>query len=296
MNENHSYLQYRILELVIQVEFPGGFVPGLYPRLKPLEEPETPDYFIDFIYTDIAPVLPSQPNWFKIFAGEMLFTPTLVYYRRSNRIIKIEKTLNRVAVYLPLQAQAYVPPEAVMDTALMLLLQDQGYFPLHASGGRLKSNFLFPGKSGCGKSTLAYRLFQCGGSFLADDHVFLRLEDHKIAAHSYIATALLRRNLQDANPDKTIFDFQHHQPGSVVSFLIPDTLIFPQFQPVEIPALQAITAAQAVMLLIPLTLPPQDSAAFARLTALAEQGRCFILHLPQAEEKPEQTKQLLCSI
>ena len=78
--------------------------------------------------------------------------------------------------------------------------------------------------------------------------------------------------------------------------MIPDTLVFPQFFPGDEPLMQPLAIAQAAMKLIPLTLPPQKAAEFARLTALAEQCRSFTLFLPQSGENPELIRRLLLTI
>ncbi len=296
MNDNIAYLKYRIFRKIIGVQAPGEIASRLYPRLKPAEISAEPDYLIKFVYLDLIPPPPETAHWSKIFAGEMLFQDTTVYYRRSERIIKIDKAPGKVTVFLPKEKQPYLPPESVMDTALMLLLEEQGYFPLHASGGKLKSNILFPGKSGCGKSTLSYRIAECGGNFLADDHIFLKVEGGKIAAHSYLTTALLRKEKSDFNPAKKVVDLHSGSFAPVIETMIPDTLIFPQFFPGDEPLMQPLSIAQAVMKLIPLTLPPQKAGEFARLTALAEQCRSFTLFLPQSSENPESIRRLLLNI
>ena len=296
MTDSLTYNKYSIFNKIIGVQAPGEIAPRLYPRLKPAEISAPPDYLIEFAYLDLIPPPPETAHWSKIFAGEMSFQDTAVYYRRSERVIKIEKTPGKVVVFLPREKQPYLPPESVMDTALMLLLEEQGYFPLHASGGKLKLNILFPGKSGCGKSTLAYRIAECGGNFLADDHIFLKLEGGKIAAHSYLTTALLRKEKSDFNPDKKVIDLHQGSFAPVIETMIPDTLVFPQFFPGDEPLMQPLSVAQAAMKLIPLTLPPQKAAEFARLTALAEQCRSFTLFLPQSGENPELIRRLLLTI
>jgi|GEM_PF-1806861 len=296
MNDHTTYLRYRIFQRIIGVQAPEEIASRLYPRLKPVEIAAKPDYTIEFTYLDLIPPPPESAHWSKIFSGEMSFQDRNVYYRRSKKLIRIEKTPGKVTVFLPRENQPYLPPESVMDTALMLLLEDQGYFPLHASGGKLKSNILFPGKSGSGKSTLSYRIAECGGNFLADDHIFLKLESGKEVAHSYLTTALLRKEKSDFNPDKKTVDLHRDSFAPVLETMIPDTLVFPQFFPGDEPLLQPLPIAQAAMKLIPLTLPPQKAAEFARLTALAEQCRCFVLYLPQSGENPELIKKLLIAI
>lgn len=74
----------------------------------------------------------------------------------------------------------------LLTLPLLLLMEHQGYYPLHAAAlTRGEDGVLISAPSGQGKTTAALTLIQSGWSYLSDDMILLHREDRGVRASSY---------------------------------------------------------------------------------------------------------------
>lgn len=187
-------------------------------------------------------------------------------------------------------------PEVVFETALMLLLRKRGWHPLHASGGKLAVNMLFPGRTMSGKSTLALRLHESGGKILSDDRVFLSDENGKITATGFNHQILLRESEKVDAEIKNIYDPEQNEEDSSIKSMIPEALLFPAFKALKEPELTEISPGESSIRLMSLSLPPINKGHMEIFFKLSRQCRSFELALPKIKERPEKVVKLLKEI
>jgi len=183
-------------------------------------------------------------------------------------------------------------PEVLSESAVMIFLRGRGYFPLHASGGRYKSNVLFAGKSGCGKSTLVYLMDKIGGTAYSDDRIFILQDSGKFGCRSLNNTIQLWDDKPQSGEKKLYFPAVNRKKITSEWF-IPDKIFFPVFYSEEYPRRVEIKRVEAVMRLIPLTLPLRYKNDLLLIKEFASDCSFYILNLPEKSLQIEATMELL---
>ena len=293
MNSSNTYYHFAVLGKIISVAIQADYQKSPFPRIRMAEGTAEADYSIKVEIRRDKFSPPDGLTWLPLATGEIAYTDRNIIYKHYGTFTEVAEVENGASVKVYCKTDNITLPESLMDLALMTILRKEGYIPLHASGGMGKSNILFAGKSGCGKSTLAYRLAEIGGAFLSDDHVYLKRNDKQVTAHSFLHTALLREKPGDFNNDKHSYDIKKNLPAPSVENFCPETLVFPQFAACATPLLDKISSSDAIMRLMPLSMPPKTTDDLHILAFLSRQCQSYILSLPESMEKPEETKQII---
>lgn len=297
MNDNLKSKDLSFLGYSFRIFCPDTHIDSLYQNYPGTSIKDEPEYQISISFNNDIETPKASSNWYKMLTGRLVFDGSLVFMDFHGYIIRLTKINNAIKVDFPDRFRRTRLPEAVLDTALMLLLKDKGLYPVHASGGSLKGkNLIFAGKSGSGKSTLAYRVYEAGGAVLSDDHIYLKMDGPRIFAKSYHRTILLREKPGDYTIDKIRFDLSAARPDAIIEEMLPDIVVFPELGNVDKPSIKELTPSEAAIRLLPLTLPPQTIKDFSLIAKLGQQCKSVLLTLPSAGEIQEKTHQILNKI
>ncbi len=169
----------------------------------------------------------------------------------------------------------------VFLTGLFPLLLGRGYCDLHAAGLHWQGHgFLLVGDAGSGKSTATLALVAAGARYASDDALLLHTGAqgvravgfrHKLAidpvhGERWPALATHWEAPQTEGESKRFVDLDRVFPGSRISWLRPDVLLFCRIVPQDTIRVKAIAPAAALVRL----LPQSASLAFNRRSAKAQ--------------------------
>lgn len=289
--EQHFY--FRVLGCTFQLTAPSSLKSRIFPRMELRPGRTDADFYLNINYDGTENFEQRNLKWFRMLSGKIAFEDNFTFLSFPHYSIKIEKSGSRSTIHLPPAFQQASIPESVLDLALMLSLREKGYLPLHASGGTLNKSVLFSGKSGCGKSTLIKRLSEIGGAVLSDDHIFLRGSKDGVLAHSYNHDIYLHTDGSESNAEKEVFPAGEEDNSSVISVFFAEVLVFPEFADTGMPRLINISAPEALMRAVPLTLPFQNQSDFSTIKTLCSQCDTLVFELPVSGERLKETKSIL---
>jgi hypothetical protein len=251
------------------------------------------DAIIKIFYSEDSNENRKDLKWFSLLEGKFAYNRDRVYIEINNDRYQIKYQGSSLNIYAPSELKGKRLSYLVLDISKMLYLRKKGYYPLHASGVSAGTNILILGKTGCGKSTLAARIYESGAKMFSDDLVFLMKDQGQIKALSEDNRIMLREASEEGSSGKIQFNPDGRLSRSQVMEMIPELLIFPSFKTGNNPEIEEIPPAQAVMKLVPLTLPPQKNQDLNILIELAQQSRSFDLGLPSVAENPQAIKEIL---
>ena len=286
------YCNFLNFKLEVQTDFPG--IEAVLSRLGCVIISETfPDRKIIFEGDSYPPfpvaMKPGSGLYRQFSAGE-----SALIYQTAGIASSLFASDEAITVRVPLCGSGHRLPEALVELPLLLFLQSRGYHPLHASGGMLGAGILFAGKSGCGKSSLAGLLLELGGKVLADDRVYLfRRDDGKLNCRSGQPVLSLRHKLKSGSEGEIRLNPEIPRPDSSLDAMAPEVLLFPRFRITEAPFLEKISASEAVMNLIPLSLPVDCGGGLGVMASLAKQCESYYLNLPASSPARAETRLLL---
>ena len=239
----------------------------------------------------------AEPNkWYTLLDGKLGYSDKCIVIDLYDSRFFIHAIGNDITIAIPSNRIGIKLPAIIFETAWMTFFRDKGFHPLHASGGILNANILFPGKTKSGKSTLALRLHESGGRVLSDDRVYLLQHGETLYARSFSRKILLRSPGRYDNFGKTTIDPAEWGNGGDFDLMMPQVLVFPVLKPVKEPQLSPISAANSAMRLISLSLPPSEKKHLKIFFKLSRQCESYELLLPAAQEIPDIVRKLLSSI
>lgn len=179
------------------------------------------------------------------------------------------------------------------------MLKGKGLFPLHAAGAvKDGRGLIFPAVSGSGKSVLSFNLVREGYKLLADDTIFLYMEDGDVLVRGFPEKINFRHDALNLFPDlksspfvssdgerewKACLDIQKMYPGCFIDSARPHALIFPQVVNTRETSYEQISKADALGQLALYSLFFLDSSTsrdnFKVLSSLVNKVSCFKLQI-----------------
>lgn len=258
----------------------------IYPELSPASFVHNPDIVIEIDVNPSLNVSSMRCDWFPFSGGRMGYSGGEALMEARNYSARMTLSGNHIRVEFGQEIANRPNQEIILETALMLILRNMGYLPLHASGGSLRRNILFAAKTGSGKSTLAFNIHQSGGRVLSDDRVYICQDNSKIIAHSLDSRILLKEGDTAAGRNTLSYDPEERHPGSKIYSMMPEVLIFPAIEEVKEHRLREISGAEATMRLLPLTLPLTNNRELNMITGLSRQCRRFDLSISRGDLDP----------
>ena len=187
----------------------------------------------------------------------------------------------------------WIASHPVLTICLGELLRRRGRFPLHAAalaaGGQ---GLLLAGRSGAGKSTLALALLRAGFGFLGDDGCFLApepggvrvlaLPDEIDVTDTTVALfpelGFLRGRRPPAGSRKRQLNPEEARGGASLAECTARALVFPRLSGEPRSRLEPMSAAEALLELVPNVLLTEPARGRAHLAALAELARECTCH------------------
>lgn len=184
-------------------------------------------------------------------------------------IMEVDRASNEIAGYVYIQPvlKSLTRFEDYMHPLSELLRQNKLY-PHHAAAvSKNGQGLLLLGKSGQGKSTLTVDLVHNGFDFLADDRCFLREDEERmemIAFYepfkvftsniSHISDLGDLEVLETTTRNKKSLNIIDFYPGNKILKSELKGIIFPHWSPGELSRIEPMTAGNAFMTILPLTL------------------------------------------
>lgn len=288
-----SKARWGTLGSILEIRSEVGFGARLLNNLEPAENLSRAEAVVEIGWVDEGGFDLEGVKWYPMINGQIGYGTNRVFVDISGAIFEIYFEGELIGIRAPKDHRISGLPEVVFETALMVFLREKGSYPLHASGGKLEVNMLFPGKTRSGKSTLARWLSESGGKILSDDRVFLSEEEGKITAQGFSHKILLHNAGEEDTGIKNTYNPEDDRDGSSVESMAPEALIYPVFRALEEPELTAISPGESSMRLISLSLPPMNKSHMEIFFKLSRQCRAFELALPELSERPKAVKKLL---
>lgn len=177
------------------------------------------------------------------------------------------------------------------------LLRQRGLYLAHSGAVSFgERGVLIIGKAGAGKTTLALHLVGKGAKFLSDDRCFLRRngsgfemlsfpEEVRVYPQNVAHLPEFQFLQSDSDNDKfkKSFDIQEICSDSIVNRAEVEAIVFPQWCPGEESQLDAISANEAMVEMLPQTLeflfPNTSRDLFEFISDLVMRIPCFRLYL-----------------